>query len=57
MKESQIDIMVEEGLWFRETEYFIQKGLEVKYTIQKPGDIIVLGPGCLHLVRSEGMSV
>lgn len=55
--ESGLDIMGDEGLWFRGPEYFLQRNIPVKYTVQGAGDMIVLGPGCLHLVRSEGIAV
>jgi hypothetical protein len=33
LQESKLDIMVDEGLWFREAEYFIQHAIPVKYTL------------------------
>lgn len=32
-------------------------GIPVRKVIQKPGDIIILGPGTLHWVRSYGISL
>ena len=29
--------------------------MPVKVFWQKPGDFVLLGPGCLHWVRSEGI--
>lgn len=55
-EEFGIDILTDEGLWLKDPEYFISKGIPIKYTVQNAGDIIVLGAGCLHQVISEGIS-
>lgn len=55
--EKQPDIFKHEGLWFREVDYFLRNRLPIRVYYQRPGDLILLGPGCLHWVRSMGMTV
>lgn len=31
-EEMDVDILFDEGLWFRSPEYFIMKGIPIKYT-------------------------
>jgi histone demethylase len=51
------DIHKIEGLWFCDPEFVMMHGIPIKAFYQKPGDIVILGPGCLHWVRSDGVAV
>lgn len=55
-KKHNFDIYVKEGLWYEEWEYFLKNKINVLYTIQKESDIILVGPGCIHWVRSLGFA-
>jgi hypothetical protein len=46
-----------EGLWFEDWTFFMKNKINFLYTLQKAGDIVLVGPGCLHWVRSKGFSV
>ncbi len=48
LKKESKDIYKNEGLWFVNYEYFIKNKMNVLYTIQKPGDIVLVGPGVIH---------
>jgi hypothetical protein len=52
-----INIYTKEGLWYVNYEYFLKHNLPCIYGIQQPGDIMVVGPGCIHWVRSRGFSL
>jgi hypothetical protein len=56
-KKHNFDIYVKEGLWYEEWEYFLKNKINVLYTIQKEGDIILVGPGCIHWVKALGFAV
>jgi hypothetical protein len=55
--EKNINIYTKEGLWYVNYEYFLKHKLKCIYGIQQPGDIMVVGPGCIHWVRSRGFSL
>ncbi|CAD8078200.1 unnamed protein product [Paramecium sonneborni] len=46
-----------EGQWFKEIDFFLENNIPIKYTIQKKGDLIILGAGCLHWVKSLGNTI
>ncbi|CAD8163341.1 unnamed protein product [Paramecium octaurelia] len=46
-----------EGLWFKEIDFFLENNIPIKYTIQKKGDLVILGAGCLHWVKSLGNTI
>lgn len=52
-----IDILEKEGLWFKEPKYFLMNDIPVKYTLQKKGDVVILGAGCLHWVKALGQCI
>ena len=51
-KESRIDILKEEGRWYTDLTFCLRHNIPVIKYIQRPGDTVVLRPGCLHWVRS-----
>ncbi|KRX00818.1 hypothetical protein PPERSA_01997 [Pseudocohnilembus persalinus] len=53
-EKNNFDIHLNEGLWYADEQYLQKKNITYKKTIQKKGDIVVLGPGVLHWVRSIG---
>jgi hypothetical protein len=53
----KIDIYQREGLWYVNYEYFLKNKIKVIYGIQQPSDIMIVGPGCIHWVRSRGHSL
>ena len=49
VKENEnIDIYTKEGVWFPDIKYFMEKKIKVFFTVQEPGDIVLVGAGCLH---------
>lgn len=57
LEDFKVNISKSEGLWFSDWEYPMLNQIPIKVFRQKPGDLVLLGPGCLHWVRSEGMAV
>lgn len=51
-QESRIDILKEEGRWYTDLTFCLRHNIPVAKYIQRPGDTVVLRPGCLHWVRS-----
>lgn len=51
------DIYSNETLWWPDEIYCMSKGLTVYHVIQKPGDLIVVGSGTIHWVKSIGVTV
>lgn len=51
------DLYEQEGLWFEKINWFLENGIQIKRILQKPGDLVVSGPGTLHWVRGEGVSL
>lgn len=45
-----VDILLQEGLWFCNMEFMLENNIPVRQFRQKAGDIVFLGPGCLHWV-------
>lgn len=52
-----VDILQAEGLWFTNIEYLLERGIPVRKFRQRQGEVVFLGPGCLHWVRSQGKTV
>ncbi len=52
-----MDLHTNEGLWYVTPEFCLARGVAVRKVIQKPGDVIILGPGTLHWVRSYGVAL
>ena len=52
-----MDLYQDEGLWYERINWFVTNGFKIKKIIQKPGDMVVSGPGTLHWVRSYGTSL
>ncbi|CAD8065836.1 unnamed protein product [Paramecium primaurelia] len=46
-----------EGKWFKEIDFFLENNIPIKYTLQKKGDLVILGAGCLHWVKSLGNTI
>ncbi len=57
LKDFGANISKQEGLWYSSPEYPLYYGLPTMFFYQKPGDLVLLGPGCLHWVRSMGIAV
>ena len=53
----KFNVYSSEGIWFAPIEFFIKKKINCYYSYQKSGDIILVGPGCLHWVKGQGHSV
>lgn len=51
------DIHKWEGLWFTDIFNCMVSKAKVMKFVQKPGDIVTIGPGCLHWVRSRAATV
>ena len=47
-KKHDVNIYLKEGLWYENWEYFLKNKINVLYTVQREGDIILVGPGCIH---------
>ena len=54
--DKDFDIYLTETLWWPDEIYCISKGLTVYHTIQKEGDLILVGPGTIHWVKSCGVT-
>ncbi|OMJ78915.1 hypothetical protein SteCoe_21185 [Stentor coeruleus] len=50
------EIYKTENLWWPDEIYCIAKGLNVFHTYQEPGDLIFVGPGTIHWVKSCGVT-
>ena len=50
------EIYNSETLWWPDEIYCISKGLKVYHVIQKPGDLVLVGPGTIHWVKSCGVT-
>ena len=46
-----------EGTWYQNHDYLLKNKIPIYYCNQKAGDIIIVGIGLLHWVRSKGYSV
>ena len=57
LKTFGLDIHKNEGFWFSDVDFCLENQIPVKKFIQKPGDLVYLNAGCLHWVRSKGVSV
>lgn len=51
------NIYSKEGIWFAPTMFFMQAKINVYFSNQKPGDIVLVGPGCIHWVKALSHSV
>lgn len=47
-KTHNTNVYIKEGLWFENCNYFLKNNMKVIYGIQRPGDIMLVGPGCVH---------
>src|SRR5262249_46483119 len=56
-KKWDLDIYKNEGLWFSDLDFVLANEIEVSYFLQEKGDIVLIGPGCLHWVRAQGVAV
>lgn len=54
---NNFDIYSKEGIWFAPIEYFMKSKIDCTYFVQSPGDIVLVGPGCIHWVKSLNHSV
>lgn len=52
----KIDLFKDEGLWFCDPDFCLGNKLEVITFNQREGDLVILSPGCLHWVRSLGLT-
>ena len=53
----KMDIFSKEGHWFPDIYFFMKHKIPVFYTVQKGGDSMIVGPGCLHWVRAFSHSL
>jgi len=51
-----IDIILQEGLWFADIDFCLGNNIPVVTFNQKPGDMVILGPGTQHWVKSLGLT-
>lgn len=45
-----------ENLWWPDEIYCIFKGFNVFHVLQQPGDLVIVGPGTIHWVKSCGIT-
>jgi len=45
-----------EGCWFGDPDWCISNDIPCYVVNQKPGDLVLLGPGCQHWVRAHGVA-
>lgn len=55
--DKSFEIYKTENLWWPDEIYCIAKGLNVFHTYQEPGDLIFVGPGTIHWVKSCGVTI
>ncbi|KAM3140034.1 hypothetical protein pb186bvf_007834 [Paramecium bursaria] len=53
----QVDILKNEGLWFKQHEWFQENDIPIQKFIQKEGEFVYLEAGCLHWVSSRGKTL
>lgn len=53
----KVDIYKNEGLWFADVDFCLANKIPVVCFNQIEGDLVILGPGCEHWVRSFGKAV
>lgn len=51
------DIYGKEGVWFAPSYYFMKEKINCYFSNQKAGDIVLVGPGCIHWVKALGHSI
>jgi hypothetical protein len=44
----KVSIYKKEGIWFPNTDFFLNGDIRIYHTIQKEGDIVLVGPGAIH---------
>jgi hypothetical protein len=44
----QVSIYKKEGIWFPNIDFFLTGDIRIYYTVQKEGDIVLVGPGTIH---------
>jgi hypothetical protein len=52
LEEFHYDIFFQETLWWPDEDWCLANGFRLYYVLQKPGDIVFVGIGTLHWVRS-----
>lgn len=52
LEDFHYDIFYQETLWWPDEDWCMANGFKLYYAVQKPGDIIFVGVGTLHWVRS-----
>lgn len=53
----QCDIFYQETLWWPDENWCLANGFKLYYVLQRPGDIVFVGVGTLHWVRSMNPTV
>lgn len=56
-QEKKFDIYNSETLWWPDEIFCLIKGFKVYHSIQQPGDLVIVGPGAIHWVKSLGRTV
>ena len=54
--DKEFEIFRSETLWWPDEIYCIANGLTVYHVMQEPGDLILVGPGTIHWVKSCGVT-
>jgi hypothetical protein len=57
LEQFHFDIFYQETLWWPDEAWCLAKGFKLYCTLQKPGDIVFVGVGTLHWVRSLSSTV
>lgn len=52
-----VDIYLKETLWWPEEKYCLNNGFNLYKGVQKQGDLVLVGCGTIHWVRSVGVTV
>ena len=54
--EKHFEIYNSETLWWPDELYCIARGFRIFHTVQLPGDLVIVGPGTIHWVKSLGVT-
>lgn len=55
-QEKNFEIYNSETLWWPDEIYCIARGFRIFHTVQLPGDLVIVGPGTIHWVKSLGVT-
>ena len=56
LRDENFEIYSKETLWWPDEFYCLLNGLRIYHTIQLPGDLVLIGSGTIHWVKSLGVT-